>query len=30
MLLQPADLPMPLFDTAELHVAAALDLALAP
>jgi aspartate racemase len=30
MLLQPGDLAMPLFDTAELHVAAALDLALAP
>ena len=30
MLLRPADLAMPLFDTAELHVAAALDLALAP
>jgi aspartate racemase len=30
MLLQPGDLPTPLFDTAELHVAAALDRALAP
>jgi aspartate racemase len=30
MLLGPGDLAMPLFDTAELHVAAALDRALAP
>ena len=30
MLLQPGDLAVPLFDTAELHVAAALDAALAP
>ena len=30
MLLRPEDLALPLFDTAELHVAAALDAALAP
>ena len=30
MLLQPADLPVPLLDTAVLHVEAALDRALAP
>ena len=30
MLLRPGELALPLFDTAELHVEAALDLALAP
>jgi aspartate/glutamate racemase len=30
MLLQPGDVALPLFDTAELHVEAALDWALAP
>jgi len=30
MLIGPGDLDLPLLDTAELHVQAALDLALAP